>query len=152
MTMYLPEIKISMEPKELKYKTEKIKNSEHAAELLKKHCFPEEEICLRERFIMMSLNRSNGVIGYCLIGIGGRSATIADVTIILQAAIKSNACGVLIAHNHPSGNLNPSDQDRRLTKAVKETLKLVDIDLLDHIIITDESFYSFADNGILNLS
>lgn len=150
--MYLPEIKISMEPKELKYKKEKVQNSEHVAELLKKHCFPAEEICHRERFVMISLNRSNGIIGYCLIGIGGRSSTVADISFILQAAIKSNACSVIIAHNHPSGNLNPSDQDRKLTKAVKDSLRLVDIDLLDHIIITDESFYSFADNGILNLN
>lgn len=147
--MYLPEIKISMEPTDLIYRPEKIKCSSHAADILRQHCFPMEEICLRERFVMMALNRRNGIIGFCLIGIGGRSSTIADIALILQAAIKSNASGVILAHNHPSGNILPSDEDKRLTKAVKDSLKLVDIDLLDHIILTDENYLSFIDNGVL---
>jgi DNA repair protein RadC len=147
--MYLPEIKISMDPKDLVYRPEKIKCSSHVADLLRMHCFPIEEICLRERFVMMSLNRRHGIIGYCLIGIGGRSSTVADITLILQAAIKSNASGVILAHNHPSGNILPSDEDKRLTKAVKDALKLVDIELLDHIILTDENYLSFMDNGVI---
>jgi len=80
---------------------------------------------------------------------GGISGTVTDVRIVLQAAIKSNASGFIIAHNHPSGNLNPSESDTRITQKIKEAGNVMDIQLLDHLIITPgEDYYSFADNEL----
>ena len=70
--------------------------------------------------------------------------------LIFQAAIKSNASGIIVCHNHPSGNLNPSESDTKLTQKIKEAGNLMDIQLLDHLILTtDDNYYSFADNGLL---
>jgi DNA repair protein RadC len=72
------------------------------------------------------------------------------VRLIFQAAIKSNASGIIVCHNHPSGNLNPSESDTKLTQKIKEAGNLMDIQLLDHLILTtDDNYYSFADNGLL---
>jgi DNA repair protein RadC len=79
----------------------------------------------------------------------GISGSIADIRIIFQAAIKANASGLIICHCHPSGNLNPSESDIKLTQKIKEAGNLMDIQLLDHLILTSESYYSFSDNGLL---
>ena len=98
----------------------------------------------------MLLTRSNKVLGIASISKGGISGTVTDVRIILQAAIKSNASGLIVCHNHPSGNLNPSESDTKLTQKIKESGNIMDIQLLDHLIITpDESYYSVADEGLL---
>jgi DNA repair protein RadC len=83
------------------------------------------------------------------VSLGGISGTVTDVRIILQAALKANASGLLVCHNHPSGNLNPSDSDTTITRKIKEAGNLMDIQLLDHLILSSEDFYSFADNGLL---
>jgi DNA repair protein RadC len=81
---------------------------------------------------------------------GGISGTVTDVRVILQAAIKANASGIIACHNHPSGNIQPSESDSRLTQKIKEAGQVMDIQLLDHLIITTEGkYYSFADNGLL---
>jgi DNA repair protein RadC len=81
---------------------------------------------------------------------GGISGTVTDVRVILQAAIKTNASGIIVCHNHPSGNLNPSESDSKLTQKIKEAGNIMDIQLLDHLILTtDDNYYSFADNGLL---
>jgi len=77
------------------------------------------------------------------------TGTVTDVRIILQAALKSNSSGLIVCHNHPSGNLNPSESDTKITQKIKEAGNLMDIQLLDHIIISNEDYYSFADNGLL---
>lgn len=102
-----------------------------------------------EEMYMMLLNRANKVLGYSLISKGGISGTVVDLKIVFQIAIKSNASSIILAHNHPSGNLKPSEADIRITKNVREAGKIMDIVLLDHLIITDEEFYSFADEGVL---
>jgi len=103
-----------------------------------------------EEFKVLLLNRSNAVLGLIAISKGGISGTITDVRIILQAAIKSCASGIIVAHNHPSGNLNPSESDTKITQKIKEAGNLMDIQLLDHLIIaSEENYYSFADNGLL---
>ncbi len=80
---------------------------------------------------------------------GGISGTVTDVRILLQAAIKANASGIIVCHNHQSGNLNPSESDSRLTQKVKVAGNLMDIQLSDHLILTsDENYYSFADSGL----
>lgn len=97
----------------------------------------------------MLLNRANKVLGVFEVSTGSTTATVADPKIIFAAAIKANASGIIIAHNHPSGNLSPSQQDIDLTRKVKDGGKILEVQLLDHVIITTESYYSFADEGIL---
>jgi DNA repair protein RadC len=103
-----------------------------------------------EEFKILLLNRSNSVLGIMDVSKGGISGTVTDVRIILQAAIKANASGLIVCHNHPSGNLNPSESDSRLTQKIKEAGQIMDIQLLDHLIIsTEDKYYSFADNGLI---
>jgi DNA repair protein RadC len=109
-----------------------------------------ETVDFLEEFKMLLLNRSNAILGIFPVSKGGLSGTVTDVRLIYQAAIKANACGTIICHNHPSGNLNPSESDNKITQKIKEAGNLLDIQLLDHIILTTEGdYYSYADNGIL---
>lgn len=103
----------------------------------------------RETMMAMFLNRSNKVIGVKEISTGGISATIVDVRLIFQAALGCNATNIILAHNHPSGNLEYSDADKSLTEKVKKAGDILDIKLLDHLILTDEGYYSFADKGLI---
>lgn len=102
-----------------------------------------------EQFKVLLLNRANKVLGVFEVSTGSTTATVADPKIIFAAAIKANASGIIISHNHPSGNLSPSQMDIDLTRKVKEGGKILEVQLLDHVIITTESYYSFADEGIL---
>jgi DNA repair protein RadC len=103
-----------------------------------------------EEFKILLMNRSNSVLGILEILKGGISGTVTDVRVIFQAAIKANASGIIACHNHPSGNLNPSESDTKLTQKIKEAGNLMDIQLLDNLILTtDDNYYSFADNGLL---
>jgi DNA repair protein RadC len=96
---------------------------------------------------VLYLNKASQVLGYSIISEGGTASVSVDVKLIIQAALLANASAIIIAHNHPSGNLRPSIEDNRLTKRVAEAAKLFDIAVLDHLIVTSESFYSFSDNG-----
>jgi len=103
-----------------------------------------------EEFKLMLLTRSNKVLRIASISKGGINGTVTDVRIILQYAIKSNASGIIICHNHPSGNLQPSESDLSLTKKIKEAAGLLDVQLLDHLIIIPEGrYYSVGDEGII---
>ncbi|MBE0675303.1 MAG: JAB domain-containing protein [Bacteroidales bacterium] len=103
-----------------------------------------------EEFKILLLNRANAVLGILPVSKGGVSGTVTDVRIILQACVLSNASSLIIAHNHPSGNLNPSDADIKITQKIKEASSLMDIQLLDHLIlISDDTYHSFADQGQL---
>ncbi|WMN07412.1 RadC family protein [Marivirga arenosa] len=102
-----------------------------------------------EEFWVIFLNRANRVIKLKRISMGGVSGTVADVKIIFKEGIENLASGMILAHNHPSGNLNPSEQDIRLTKKMKESGVILDIPVLDHIIFTEQSYYSFADEAML---
>jgi DNA repair protein RadC len=103
-----------------------------------------------EEFKLLLLNRANAVLGIVPISKGGISGTVTDIRIIIQAAVLSNASGLIVSHNHPSGNRNPSDADIRITQKIKEAASIMDVQLLDHIILTpDNEYYSFADLGQL---
>jgi DNA repair protein RadC len=104
----------------------------------------------REFFYIMLLNRSNQILGFSQISMGGISGTVTDVRIIFQTAIKANACGMILAHNHPSGNLSPSEADIAITKKVREAGKFLEITIMDHLILTEDSYLSMADENILN--
>jgi DNA repair protein RadC len=102
-----------------------------------------------EEFWVILLDRSNKIIHRRKISQGGIAGTIADVRIILHLALEKLASSIILCHNHPSGQLQPSEADINLTRKVKESGKIMDIAVLDHIIITDGSYYSFADEGII---
>jgi len=102
-----------------------------------------------EEFWILFLNRSNKVINRMKLSQGGISGTVTDVRIVMKKAIEYLASGIIVCHNHPSGNLNPSESDSRITNKIKEAGSLMEIQLLDHLIISDKDYYSFADNGLL---
>ena len=102
-----------------------------------------------EEFWILFLNRSNRVINRMKLSQGGVSGTVTDVRMVMKRAIEYLASGIIVCHNHPSGNLNPSESDTKITQKIKEAGTLMDIQLLDHLIITDKEYYSFADNGII---
>ena len=102
-----------------------------------------------EEFWMMLLNRANKVIETKLVGRGGVSGTVADTKVIFSIALESLASGIILAHNHPSGNLRPSDSDIRLTKKLVEAGKIMEVPILDHIIVGDNDYFSFADQGLI---
>jgi DNA repair protein RadC len=102
-----------------------------------------------EEFWVMFLNRANKIISTQKLSQGGITGTVADIRLILKSALDNFATGIILCHNHPSGNLNPSVEDKELTQKVKQTAKLLDIAVLDHIIVSEGSYFSFADEGIL---
>jgi len=102
-----------------------------------------------EEFKLLLMNRSSSVLGILPVSKGGISGTVTDIRLIYQGAIKTNASGIIVCHNNPSGNLNPSESDTKLTQKIKEAGFLMDIQLLDHLIIIRDGYYSFADNGLL---
>ena len=106
-------------------------------------------IDLVEQFMVMYLNRANHVLVIHEISSGGITGTVADPRIILAIALKLAAVNIILAHNHPSGHLKPSRADEELTQKIKEAGNYFDIKLLDHLIITSEKYFSFADEGLL---
>ncbi len=140
---------------ELVYKTKvkpsqrpKITTSVDAYEILQK-IWNRDKIELVEEFKVLLLNRSNKVLGVLDASSGGITGTVADPRIILTAAIKANAVGIVLSHNHPSGSVKPSRADEELTVKIREAARFLDMTVLDHIIITSEGYYSFADEGLL---
>ncbi|HKH61683.1 MAG TPA: DNA repair protein RadC [Flavitalea sp.] len=102
-----------------------------------------------EVFVVVFLNRANRINHYEIISEGGITGTVADPRIILRKALEEDAVSIILCHNHPSGNLLPSRADEELTHKIKEASKYFDIKVLDHIIVSEEGYYSFADEGIL---
>lgn len=140
---------------ELVYKT-KVKASERPKVTSSKDIYnilrliwDENKIDMLEEFKVIFLNRANRVTGVYDASSGGITGTVADPRLILAAAIKSLSVSIVLSHNHPSGNLKPSRADEELTLKIKEAASYHDIKVLDHIIITSEAYYSFADEGLL---
>lgn len=123
----------------------KIKSSKDVYDFLKTDLTDLEH----EEFYILLLNRANEVLGKEQISKGGLSGTVADGKVIFHKALEMKSSGIILAHNHPSGQLKPSEQDLKLTKSLSSFGKYIDLHILDHLIITDENYYSFADNGIL---
>jgi DNA repair protein RadC len=125
----------------------KITSSTSAYEILKSY-WNEGRLELQEEFKVILLNRANDVLGIYNMSKGGVAGTVVDIKLLFAVALKCNASGIVISHNHPSGNLNPSDADRAITKKIKQASEIFDIKMIDHIIITHLGYYSFLDNGI----
>jgi len=117
------------------------------AEKLLRQIFPSLEHV--EYFYIICLNRANQVLGFHQVSKGGISGTVTDVRVIFQVAIKSNSSGLILAHNHPSGNLQPSEADLKITRKIKEAGAFLDISVLDHIILADEGYLSMADENLV---
>lgn len=108
-------------------------------------CWSKKTIELQEEFKVLLLNRNNQVLGIYPLSKGGVSGCYVDAKLVFSVALKCNASSIIIAHNHPSGNLNPSEADLRLTKKLKQAGSYLDIEILDHLIITNNGYYSFID-------
>lgn len=111
--------------------------------------FNADTISWTEEVIMVCLNRANDVIGYYKISSGGMTSSLIDPRVVMTVALQNAACSILLAHNHPSGNLKPSQSDIAITEKLKNACALLDVKLIDHLIVTSDGHYSFSDNGYL---
>jgi len=144
--MVIPEITVLYDKKK-KPKTS-ITSAKHSVAVFKQVW--DIDINMRERVYAIFLNRKNMVMGVYLLSTGGVEGSIVDLKLLFGTATKMLASGVILAHNHPSGNLNPSNNDIQLTEKVKKAAGILDIAFIDHIIITEEfNYYSFAEEGKL---
>jgi DNA repair protein RadC len=143
----IPEIKIRYN-RSARIFLGKVTTSKDVYDFLKK-VFERNTIQLQESFIVLYLNRANQILGYYKHSVGGIAGTVADPRIIFATGVASASSGIILSHNHPSGNLSPSQADIDLTRKIKEGGKLLEIQLLDHVIVTKASYYSFADEGLI---
>lgn len=121
--------------------------SSHDSYGIFKNMFPDMEH--KERMVLLPLSRSNKVLGSYILSMGGLTETLVDVRLIFQVCLKANATSFIICHNHPSGNLLFSEADKSITKRVIEVGKIMNINCLDHILITEENYLSMADEGMM---
>lgn len=146
----VPEIKLRYNRSTRKPLLGKITSSREAADFIRS-TYKRGEIEMQEHFVVLYLNRGNKIMGYYRHATGGIAGVVADIRIILAGALKSLCTSIVIAHNHPSGNLRPSDADIKLTKSLKSAAETMEITLLDHIIMTKDSYTSLADEGLMGL-
>ena len=135
------------------YPSVQITSSEDAVPICYQ-CIPNEEIGLREFFGLLLLNRANRVIGRTVLFSGGLTTTVAEPRHVLQCALLANAAGIIVFHNHPSGQLDPSSSDLALTRQIKSGCDIFNIKFLDHIILSGypeltPDYFSFANEGLL---
>ena len=141
----LEEIGLTRKP--TNFERTKITSSKVTYDVIKQ--FYHEDITLYESFFLLLLNNSNETIGFVKISQGGIIGTVVDVRIIAKYCVEVLATGCILAHNHPSGKLSPSSADLAITKKTREALGILDVQVLDHIILTQTGYYSFADEGVL---
>ena len=142
----ISEIQVSYHPLIKKEDRISVRSSEDAEKYLR-NVFPDLEHV--EYFYILCLNRANQILGYHQISKGGISGSVVDLKVIFQIAVKTNSSALIVAHNHPSGNLLPSDNDIRISQKIKEAGKLLEITLLDSLILTQDSYVSLADTNAL---
>lgn len=143
--------------KAVEYSLKAVKNNEFeavqiissadAAKYMRQFFF--DDIMIYESFFILLLNRNNRVNGWAKISQGGVTGTVVDPKIIAKYIVDSLSSAVMLCHNHPSGSTKPSQQDIDLTKTIKEMAQLFNCKLLEHVILTEDSFFSFADEGLI---
>ena len=143
---HFAEITINYRPLNQNNELPKISSSHCAYRILREHW--SDKIFYKEEFVILLLNTANRVIGISKISEGGLSATYVDPKQIFQSALMANASFILLAHNHPSGNLKPSDTDISLTKKLVEVGKFMNLEIYDHLILSDQGYFSFTDSHI----
>lgn len=146
----IPKLKLSVFRDGPKFEYDTITSSQIAAGILRELAYNDGTIELYESFFILVLNRANKVLGCIKISQGGTAGTVVDAKIIFQAALAVPGVSALIlCHNHPSGNFNPSQADLDVTRKLAKGGELLDIRILDHLILTESSHYSMADNGLV---
>lgn len=139
--------KVSLVREKQEFYRAKIGSSRDSADYCRQ--FFKDDLDLFESFFIVMLNNANNTIGFAKISQGGIAGTLVDVRIVVKYAVDSMCTGMIVCHNHPSGSLNPSQADKSLTKKLQGALQLFDVKLLDHIILTEDSYTSFADENLL---
>ncbi|MET2985624.1 JAB domain-containing protein [Aureibaculum conchae] len=143
------EIQISYREKVGTLKSKSVNSSDEVAQLLFKN-WDRKTIGLHETFKILLLNNSNKIKGIFPLSYGGITGTLVDIRILFGIVLKTLSVGIILAHNHPSGTLKPSEADKKLTQKIKKASQLLDVKVLDHIIITPNGeYFSFADNDLL---
>ena len=142
------EIQVSYRNEIPAYQRPKVSSSDSAYDLFYQH-WEQDQFDYCEKFKVMLLNRANLVLGIVTVSSGGIAGTVADPKMIFGSALKAAASSLILAHNHPSSNLTPSEADIRLTQKMKEAGQVLDLPVLDHLIVTRQGFYSFADERML---
>lgn len=127
----------------------KITGASSVNEFMKRYFYLDDDISIQEYFYLIVLNNANNTIGVQLISMGSITGALVDLRLVAKYALEGLGTSVIFVHNHPSGNLKPSRADEDLTEKAKKGLKVLDIRLLDHVILTKDSYYSFADEGML---
>ena len=146
--MQLPELKIRVERKQGDGSTYQVKSSETAYQFFYS-IFDADTILWTEESAMIILNRANEIIGYSKISSGGTAGTVVDAKVIFTKALLAGGHSIILAHNHPSGNLEPSEQDIKLTKQLVKAGEVLEIRVLDHLILTDKGYFSMNDKGLI---
>jgi DNA repair protein RadC len=144
----VPELYIARKKGDNNLNKVKITSSRDSYDFFRK-LFNEDTLSVNESFIAVFLNISNNTIAWTKISSGGVSSTVVDHKMILKIAIGTLSSAIIIAHNHPSGNIKPSESDKLITNKIKSVCKNIDINLLDHLILSEEGYYSFADSNLL---
>jgi len=137
----------SIKKNQSEFPRQKISSSKDAEQFIRQ--FYGDDLEVYESFFLLLLNQANETVGYAKISQGGIAGTIVDVKIIAKYVVDTLAQAVVLAHNHPSGNIRPSQADENITTRIKATLNLFDCKVLDHIILTADNYFSFQDNGII---
>jgi DNA repair protein RadC len=148
MYMQLPELKIRVERKAGDGSTYQVTSSKTAYQFFYS-IFDADTILWTEESAMIILNRANEIIGYSKISSGGTAGTVVDAKVIFTKALLAGGHSIILAHNHPSGNPQPSEQDIKLTKQLIKAGEVLEIRVLDHIIVTDKGYTSMADEGYM---
>lgn len=145
----IPQVGIFLVDKIDLNEAKQITTAQQAADVFKSIKDFNKVIDCYEQFYAIYLNQANKILSVSLIGSGGETSCTVSVQKIAQGAILQNAQGIILSHNHPSGNIAPSDQDKKLTRQIISAMELFNIKVLDHLIITSDNYYSFSNNGII---
>ena len=137
----------SIKKNQSEFPRQKISSSKNAEQFIRQ--FYGDDLDVYESFFLLLLNQANETVGYAKISQGGIAGTIVDVKIIAKYVVDTLSQAVVLAHNHPSGNIRPSQADETITTRIKATLNLFDCKVLDHIILTADNYFSFQDNGLI---
>lgn len=144
----MPEIQVSLHPHFPITERRKVRTSREVYDLII-DVWNKNTMTLFEEFMTLYLARNNAIIGYRNISRGSNCGTVVNIQLILGIALKVNASSIILVHNHPSGNLKPSRVDRDITDKLNNASRFLDIGLLDHIIVTSQNYFSFADEGLI---
>jgi len=146
--IHFPQIEVSYHPNHESLEHSQLSHSRDVYELCLS-IWDQDTISLYEEVKAIYLNRENRVIGYRNIALGTATQAVVNIKLLVYVALACNASGVIVAHNHPSGNMKPSQQDIRLTQQIREATTYFNLQLLDHLIISPHKYFSFADDGMM---